>query len=258
MSVDPKHPFTPQGTKTKCFISMIVFTLLFFMAACQNEPDQKNAIFAPMNNYELELRESIVESQFYRERIPKELLHPVVSIQSTHQNGTGFYISDHHIVTAGHVVQGSVLITFFNEHDDSAYGHVIGFDRSRDIALIKVIGKEQTPSPMTFSKAYPETGDAVVLHSAKEKVQGEVTNVDKQIEIAQNIQDSLITINIPVQQGQSGSPVTDSENLVIGFVTARSLIDDETTFVMPMTELIESVNEWIDSPLSPNQILTKY
>lgn len=258
MSMHKKYPITPQGTKTKLLISLIMFILLFFIAACQNEPEQKNAVLAPMSIHELELRESIDESQLYRERTPKELLHPVVSIQSTHQNGTGFYISDHHIVTAGHVVQGSVLITFINQHEDSAYGHVIGFDRSRDIALIKVIDKAQTPSPMTFSTAYPETGDAVVLHSAEHKVQGEVTNVDKQIEIAQNIQDSLITINIPVQQGQSGSPVTDSENMVIGFVTARSLIDDETTFVMPMTELIESVNEWIDSPLSPNQILNKY
>ena len=253
-----KSSLRKRGDRTKILHLLFCFLLLLISSACQNEEEKMSVLTSPMSSHDLDIRPTLHGSNFHEKRIHMEQIHPVVFIQTSYQNGTGFYISNDHILTAAHVIKGTVLVEFFDEYENAALGHVVGYDQSMDIALIKVLSFEQSPAPMSFSEDFPDIDDSVYLHFMDREEQGIITDVDKEIFISQNIQDSLITINIPVKQGQSGSPVTDSSSRVIGLVTARSLIDDEKTFVVPITEVIDSINEWIENPLQPKEVLNLY
>lgn len=141
------------------------------------------------------------------------------------QSGTGFFITDRIVVTNYHVIANAkeVEVTFKNEFKQKAT--ILAKDAANDIALLQVEGLENQVTPPAFG-------------NAKDIQEGEraftvgfplVNELGARARISEGLVNSLaganddfrmIQISIPIQPGNSGSPVFNEKGQVIGIVTA--------------------------------------
>lgn len=140
------------------------------------------------------------------------------------KNGTGFFITeDGYILTASHVVEdvSEVQIVWNNQFYPAK---VILADRSMDVAVLKVEGKEFPALPLAGSSVI-KTGDEVFTVGFPQiNLQGkEAKYTNGSISSLSGIEDNprYFQISIPVQPGNSGGPLVSSKGQVVGIVVAR-------------------------------------
>ncbi len=145
------------------------------------------------------------------------------------QYGTGWFVHNKYIVTAGHVVQYQVnaKVTLI-KGDYSGVGLVIYTDALYDIAIIKV---EKPPSEIyIFSLAAkdPEKGQRIfVLGYPFElyKITGDLAKMSLNPRISMGVaawiemEKKIFEISASVDSGNSGGPITDEFGNVIGLVS---------------------------------------
>jgi S1-C subfamily serine protease len=165
-------------------------------------------------------------------------------------HGSGFAVSnDGYIITNFHVVSGTkkdqtekVSVILANGQELPA--EVISFNRSKDLALIKI--------NYNFDKAF-------LLKPTKEfKLMQEVYSIGtpKSIELGQSISmgiisserknnnNSLLQLGMSLNSGNSGGPVFDKAGILVGVVRSK-LIGSNTegvAFAIPANEVIEALN----------------
>ena len=235
-----------------------VLLLLLFISACQgSDVTEREGHPLPLRMMELPQKYFPEKSPFAEAHQPEPIENPLVNIYTSTKNGKGFYINDRYLLTAAHVISGDILVEIENEHGHRVYGHVKGYDPKMDVALIKSL-HSQPSVPLSITKETPRLYEHVALHTNDGPRQGTISELETEIEILTRVQNHLFTVEIPVQLGQSGSPVINCNQEVLGMVTARSLINDQITFVVPSHLFYENVHKWMESPLSPSELIKKY
>jgi len=138
--------------------------------------------------------------------------------------GSGWvYDSDGHIVTNDHVVNGatSISVRFW---DGKTYGaHVVGVDKSTDLAVIKVDAPSSVLHPLTVgSSSDLQVGDGVVAIGSPFGLEETVTSgivsaLHRAITAPNNftINDSIQT-DAAINHGNSGGPLLNSQGQVVG------------------------------------------
>ena len=151
--------------------------------------------------------------------------------------GTGLVLtSDGEILTNNHVIEGSTSITATDIGNGHTYkAKVVGYDRSHDIAVIKLLNASGLQTVTLGNSSAAVTGQKVVaLGNAGGKggrpsvVAGHVTGLNAAITASDASAGTsekltgLIRHNAAIQPGDSGGPLADTTGDVIGINTAAS------------------------------------
>lgn len=208
------------------------------------------------NNFEISFRTGgnnwynfIAKCEFLKDYPSASLCE---QLQQAEWTGSGFAISDGFIATNYHVINGAktIRIRGVNGKMNEAYkGYVVASDREHDLAIIRIVDKEFKKFdaiPYCIGKSVPEVGDDVfVLGYPKTNTMGqEVKLTDGLISAASGFKGdkSMFQISAPVQPGNSGGPLFNSEGNVIGIVCAKHADTENANYAIKVSYLFNLVN----------------
>ena len=139
-------------------------------------------------------------------------------------SGTGFVVSEGRLLTNNHVVDGCGRMVARNAAGREQPAHVDATDRKRDLAVLTV--PRDFGPPLTFRTA-PDVlrGESVVTYGfpLSGLLSSGPTLTTGTISALSGIRDNPddFQISAPVQPGNSGGPLLDSQGNVIGVVVAK-------------------------------------
>jgi S1-C subfamily serine protease len=148
----------------------------------------------------------------------------VVPGQAQRALGSGFVIDkEGHIVTNYHVVQGAADIEVSFSNQDTVKATLVGTDPSTDLALLEVDVDAQALTPLALADSDKvEVGDPVVAIGnpfglERTVTAGIVSALQRQVRAPNNFTiDHVIQTDAPINSGNSGGPLIDTEGRVIG------------------------------------------
>jgi len=138
------------------------------------------------------------------------------------RTGTAFYVSEHHLITNNHVIRGAKEVGVLDHSGHFLPARVVRVDTANDIALLQVSSKGH-PLPLVrtasvlkgmsvFTLGYPLPG----MQGQEQKATfGHINALS-----GPNGDIRFFQVDVPVQPGNSGGPLINSEGEVIGVVTA--------------------------------------
>jgi serine protease Do len=196
------------------------------------------------------------------EELYPQVADGVLRIQATTCDGsgigTGFLVAPDLLVTAAHVVAGSVSLAV----DDVAgaiSGRVLGLDSELDIALIN-LAQPSTGHLFTLATDIPSPGATVAaigfpFNEPRTLTVGAISGVDRAITVEGGQQiDHLIQTDVALNPGNSGGPLIDRRGDVVGVVSAGRFDAQGTNYAAaaglarPLVEGWESTPQEIDVP----------
>ncbi|WP_198347815.1 S1C family serine protease [Nocardia terrae] len=159
-----------------------------------------------------------------------------LGLQNGEGAGTGIVLSSDGIVlTNNHVVEGATKISVTDLGNGQSYdATVLGFDRSEDMAVIKLSGASGLQTAPLGDSDKVAVGDAVVGvgnaggRGTPTAATGRVTNLNRAITASDDATGSaeqltgLIQVAANIEPGDSGGPLVNSAGQVIGMDTAAS------------------------------------
>lgn len=150
------------------------------------------------------------------------------TVEPSQGAGTGVVLTkDGYILTNAHVIEGAatIKVTFSDRKVRSAT--VIGWDRERDVALVKVDGVTNLPIARLGSSKAISVGDqvlaignALALPGGPTVTTGIVSAVERTIEADNGALEGLIQTDAAINPGNSGGPLVNARGEVIGINTA--------------------------------------
>ena len=174
---------------------------------------------------------------------------------------TGFAIDEKHLLTAGHFCESSSLLLkqglvgekiLLVRSDKRGMprtpilASIVGYDRPKDICIIKSIDHGMEPIPLADSVSEIRTEDEVTVIGAPKSffpVRREGRIISTLAYRFQQFSDMLF-IAINIQAGNSGSPVLMNGE-VIGMVVVQPLGIHETALAVPVDEIREFIKKTI-------------
>jgi regulator of sirC expression with transglutaminase-like and TPR domain len=150
-------------------------------------------------------------------------------------NGSGFIVrADGIVATNSHVIgQGrpfSIQLASGKTYEPKA---ILGFDRENDLALVQIDAKELPTLPLGNSdelrpgQSVLAVGNPLGLRfSVSEGVVAEKREIDGR---------SLIQVAMPIEPGNSGSPLIDRQGRAVGVIAIKSL--GSVGFAVPVNQL---------------------
>ncbi|MHB8719527.1 MAG: S1C family serine protease [Candidatus Dormibacteria bacterium] len=155
--------------------------------------------------------------------------------------GTGMIItSTGEVLTNNHVIDGETSVSVTLPSTARTYAaHVLGWDPVDDVALLQIDGGGTfttvhvgTSSSVTVGETVVALGNALGKNGQPTVTSGVVTSLDQSITAsdsgggnAETIS-GLIEITAPIQPGDSGGPLTNTDGTVIGMDTAAQVSSD--------------------------------
>ncbi|WP_432846756.1 S1C family serine protease [Amycolatopsis sp. CA-161197] len=172
--------------------------------------------------------------------------------------GTGIVLSDDGLVlTNNHVVEGATAMHVTDVGNGRGYdATVLGYDRSHDIALLKLKDATGLVTATLGESGAVEIGDGVVaignaggLGGPPSASPGKVTRLGQQVTAADEVTGAtetltgLLQVDADIQSGDSGGPLADTQGRVIGVDTAANAgyvfdkgLRPHEGFAIPITE----------------------
>ena len=153
-------------------------------------------------------------------------------------SGTGFVVDPNGIIaTSLHTIpQGRMIQVRFSDGRMVAVQSVHAFDRTADLALLKIDAKDLPALPLGDSDAL-EQGESIV---AIGHPQGQNFSVVEGVVSARRDIDQLkdmIQVAMPTEQGNSGGPIVDRQGTVFGVVAMKHAIERNLGFAVPINAL---------------------
>ncbi|WP_230329933.1 S1C family serine protease [Nocardia aurantiaca] len=159
-----------------------------------------------------------------------------LGLQNGEGAGTGIVLSsDGVVLTNNHVVEGATKISVTDLGNGHTYdATVLGFDRSEDMAVIKLSGASGLQTAPLGDSDKVAVGDAVVGvgnaggRGTPTAAAGKVTALNRAITASDDSTGSseqltgLIQVAATIEPGDSGGPLVDAAGQVIGMDTAAS------------------------------------
>jgi S1-C subfamily serine protease len=164
-------------------------------------------------------------------------VNTVLGYQNGRAAGTGVVLtSDGLILTNNHVVAGATSISVTDVGNGKTYtASVVGYDRTQDIAVLKLSGASGLATASLGGQSTVHTGDSVVAignaggtGGTPSAVGGSVTALNQSITAQDASTGSaeqltgLIEVAAAIQSGDSGGPLVNASGQVIGIDTAAS------------------------------------
>lgn len=138
--------------------------------------------------------------------------------------GSGFLISDSGIiVTNNHVVQGADSISVTLKSGQTYEAELLGTDERTDLAVLKIEAAEELPAIAWGSSDTMRVGESVFAVGAPFGLSGSVTAgiiSARGRDIGSGPYDDYLQVDAPINSGNSGGPLFDTNGNVIGVNTA--------------------------------------
>ncbi len=177
------------------------------------------------------------------EKIAKNTKPSIVVIKSKGRSegkealGTGFFISkDGLLVTNYHVIgEGKKITLETAEGKEIDVSFIYAFDRDNDLAILKAVNPSGSFLTISESSSFPDGTSVVAVgnpQGLKHSVVSGVLSGKREIDGKEMIQ-----VAIPIEPGNSGGPIVNSEGKVLGILTIKSLVTDNLGFAIPVEQL---------------------
>ncbi len=151
--------------------------------------------------------------------------------------GTGFVIaSDGLVATNMHVIGEARPITVqFSNGKQFEVKEVYATDRQMDLAVLKIDAKDLIPLPLAEPDSLKQGAEVIVLGNP----QGLRYSVVKGVNSGTREIDGkpMIQLAIPIEPGNSGGPVLDSQGRVQGIVTLKSAVTRNLGYAVNISAL---------------------
>ena len=173
--------------------------------------------------------------------------------------GSGFILTqDGYILTNYHVVEGSNSIKV-TTYDGTGYdATLIGYDKSNDIAVLKIDASDLTPVVLGDSDTL-NVGDSVVAignplgELTFSLTTGVVSALDRPVTLSTGTTMNLIQTDCAINSGNSGGPLFNSHGEVIGIVSAKYSSGSNSSsasveglgFAIPMDDVASMVSDLV-------------
>lgn len=208
-------------------------------------------------------REQLAREQAERKRQAEEAKKQQ---EPTNWSGTGFALNSGHVVTNYHVIDGAKNIVVKGVKGDftTAYhADVVALDKTNDLAILKINDsafKGFGIVPYRIRSSMVDVGAYVwTLGYPMTAVMGdEIKYTDGKINSKSGIQGdlSVYQISIPIQPGNSGSPVFDKSGYVVGIASSglnREVFNSENVnYAIKSNYLRMLVESTLSSNIFPN------
>ncbi len=159
------------------------------------------------------------------------------------QEGTGWVVAPHRVVTNAHVVAGMTQVELRVLGAGRAYsGRVVIFDPVRDLAVLDV--PDLTAGSLRLGTTAKAGDPAVVAGFPLDgpyqveavRIRAEITALGVDIEGTTPTRRDVFSLYATIRPGNSGGPLLDEEGRVIGVVFARSVADPNTGYALTLAE----------------------
>ena len=206
--------------KKKVFLAIIsLVTLLFIFFAYR--------IFYIKDKY------SVYDSLVYIESINNDTI----------KSGIGFvYKIDNreaYILTNYHVIDDLLDIYVYNVDKDKVKARVIKYDEYNDIAVISIKNNLNLKEINIGSINNLNVSDKVYIANINEASYGEIIDLKSLYDI---FDFSAIKTSIDVTFGDSGSPLLNDKNEVIGMIFLKDENNDKIAFAIPIDFIMNFIN----------------
>jgi len=170
--------------------------------------------------------------------------------------GTGMILTaDGQVLTNYHVVAGSDKVSVTVADSGNTYtATVVGFDQARDVAVLQLKNASGLTT-VTVDKDQVAVGDAIAAVGNASgggelvKAAGRVTATDQSLTVSSDSPwgssedlSGLVETNARAVPGDSGGPMFDSQNEVLGMTTAGST-KDRTSYAVPIATALAVVDQ---------------
>lgn len=185
-------------------------------------------------------------------------IYSQLGYQSSEAAGTGLVLtSDGEVLTNNHVIDGSTKLRIVVVSTGKTYtAKVIGDVPTKDIALIQLQNASGLQTANLGDSSTVNVGDSVTgvgnaggVGGTPSAAAGKVTALHKTITAsdengssAEKLHDVIVT-NAPIQPGDSGGPLYNSANEVIGVDTAASTSARVAGFAIPINDAMALVKQ---------------
>ncbi|HKC77826.1 MAG TPA: trypsin-like peptidase domain-containing protein, partial [Gaiellaceae bacterium] len=170
--------------------------------------------------------------------------------------GTGMLISrSGEVLTNNHVIRGATKFKVVDVTTHRSYdATVVGYSVSRDIAVLQLANASNLRTvklggylPLHVGQQVVARGNAQGLGGAPKEARGQVIALHRKI-VARDISGesetlhNVIATNTRVQPGDSGGPLQNANNRVIGMVTAGSTVGAPRGFAIPIRQALRDAS----------------
>ena len=189
-------------------------------------------------------------------------------VSNSPSSGTGFAISENgYVATNYHVIENANLIKIRGVKGDFSKiynAEVIGRDKNNDLAILKIKDDKFTSLgriPYKFSNEFSQVGYSVFSlgYPLRATMGDEVKLTNGIISSNTGFQGDITTYqtSVPVQPGNSGGPLFDSEGNIVGIINAKHSNADNASYAIKVNyldNLLAALN--LDSELQTNNFLS--
>lgn len=185
-----------------------------------------------------------------------------VSMNTAQWTGTGFALSDGYIVTNYHVAENAKEINIWGVNGDFSKSYkaiLAGADKVNDIALLKIsdssfLGFNKIPYAVKTTMA--DVGETIfVLGYPLTTTMGEEIKLTNGIISSKSGFDgdvALYQMTAPIQPGNSGGPMFDSEGNIVGIVCAHHKGAENASYAIKTSYLKNLVESVADNNILPS------
>lgn len=168
--------------------------------------------------------------------------------------GTGIVIDRRgYIATMHHLVDSAAKIQVSLSGDQTYEARLVGSDIKRDIAVLKI----DSPRPLkpasfamssTLKKTEPVTTIGRDQVRGFQTTKGAVTELGQHVEMnPQTTYSNLIQTDIPINPGQGGAPLMNSNGQVVGVMLALRSGTQKVSFALPVDDLLPMFKQLVEA-----------
>ncbi len=184
-------------------------------------------------------------------------INTTLGLESAKAAGTGMILtSNGEILTNNHVINGATSISVTVVATGNTYkATVVGYSATNDVAVLQLAGASglQTVSTEstqpTVGQAVTGVGNAGGVGGTPSAAPGTVVALNQSITASDEggggseKLTGLIETNAPIQAGDSGGPLFDSNNKVLGMDTAASSSGSTQAFAIPIAHALSLASQ---------------
>jgi S1-C subfamily serine protease len=180
-------------------------------------------------------------------RVFRDLFYRVVPVQGM---GSGFIIDEEgYVLTNNHVIAEAHDIAVTLSNGRALQGRLEGTCRSVDVAVIKIVGKNLTPTTLGDSDKLRvgqrvfAIGNPFGLVGGPSVTSGVISAVNRTIHSEQGAFEGLVQTDAAINPGNSGGPLIDVEGKVVAINTAIIPFAQGIGFAIPINAAKACMND---------------
>lgn len=180
------------------------------------------------------------------EAVFKNAIKSSVNVIGSNKSGSGFFVLPNIVATNFHVIDGEGEIEIQANDSDQQWKvtGVIGYDIAADLVLLQVDGKGQ---PLILG-SNPQIGQHVFTIGRPLGFSATFTDgLISAIRLLENI--SYLQISVPISSGNSGGPLLNLQNEVVGIIVSSVLRGQNLNFAIHVDHLKQLLQNRFEMPI---------